>query len=232
MEFYNFHYGFILANQLFGIEINQQTYEELALIAWNLIGNKRVRLFTTALDVNCDDGSAELPCNADIIEAVTRCGEDYQYVTNYTSWDNYQSAFTEAYIETRKIKDSPLYISGGFVDYQQIGNTIYVNPVHNKVRVLYKGVMLDDEGLPEITEKEGLAIAHYIAYITQYKKSMITQNGNSLKFAKELQNEWKQKCDAARVDSRKWSQNDMNNILDARTNWNRKIFNKSYKPFR
>jgi len=42
-----------------------------------MIGNKRMRLYKTTLEVNCEDGSVELPCNAEIIEAVTGCQEDY-----------------------------------------------------------------------------------------------------------------------------------------------------------
>jgi hypothetical protein len=45
-----------------------------------------------------------------------------------------------------------------------------------------------------------------------------------------LKAEWLKYCDAARVDY--INQNDMNNILDAKTSWNRKIFNKSYKPIK
>jgi len=47
--------------------------------------------------------------------------------------------------------------------------------------------------------------------------------------AQLLNKEWLQKCDAARVPS-SISMNEMNEILDAKTSWNRKIYNKSYKP--
>jgi hypothetical protein len=47
-----------------------------------------------------------------------------------------------------------------------------------------------------------------------------------------LKADWEKKCDAARVKGEIWSQNDMDMILDAKTNWNRKQFGKSYKPFR
>ncbi len=47
-----------------------------------------------------------------------------------------------------------------------------------------------------------------------------------------LKADWEKKCDAARVKGEIWSQNEMDTILDAKTNWNRKQFGKSYKPFR
>jgi hypothetical protein len=42
--------------------------------------------------------------------------------------------------------------------------------------VLYRGQVLDDEGLPEITDKEATALATYCAYITKLKEGMSTNN--------------------------------------------------------
>lgn len=227
-----FHYSYMLANQLYGTEINEIDFEEIALIAWNLIGNKRTRIYRTILDVNSDDNSAELPCNVDIIDAVTMCGEDYQYTTNYTEFDNYDSRFTENYIESRKFNRHPLYASGGFVKYHQSGNLIFLDNYIRKIKVLYRGVELDDTGLPKITDKEALALATYVSYITAYKKGILTQNRDTIQIAGMLKQEWEKKCDAARVKSSVWSQNDMDMILDSKTSWNRKMFGKSYKPFK
>jgi len=43
-----------------------------------------------------------------------------------------------------------------------------------KVNILYRGIELDDEGLPQLTDKEAIAIAYYIAYIYTYKRSILT----------------------------------------------------------
>jgi len=37
---------------------------------------------------------------------------------------------------------------------------------------------MDDDGLPELTDKEATAIATYIAYITKFKEGLITNNPN------------------------------------------------------
>ena len=47
--------------------------------------------------------------------------------------------------------------------------------------------------------------------------------------AQLLEQRWLKLCDAARVPSY-MNQNDINRILDAKVSFNRKIFNKSYKP--
>ena len=44
-----------------------------------------------------------------------------------------------------------------------------------------------------------------------------------------LEAKWNRLCDAARVPEY-LNQNEMNEILDAKHSWDRKIFNKSYKP--
>ena len=43
-QYNNFKYGLTLANSLYDLDMNVDDYEELALIAWNFIGNKRCRL--------------------------------------------------------------------------------------------------------------------------------------------------------------------------------------------
>ena len=43
-----------------------------------------------------------------------------------------------------------------------------------------------------------------------------------------LEHMWKLHCDQARTDH-DWTQNDYDEILDAQTNWDRKIHNVSFK---
>jgi hypothetical protein len=44
------------------------------------------------------------------------------------------------------------------------------------VNILYKGILADEDGLPELTDKEATAIATYIAYVTKFKEGLITNN--------------------------------------------------------
>jgi hypothetical protein len=76
----NFHYALSLAQMLYDIEGDIDDLEEIGLVAYNFIGNKNTRLYRGTLDVN--NGEIELPCNCDIIEAVTYCGEDWNYTSN------------------------------------------------------------------------------------------------------------------------------------------------------
>lgn len=214
---------------LYDIEGDTEDMEEVGLIAYNFIGNKNTRLYRAQLDVNCNDGSVELPCNVDIIEAVTYCGEDWNYTSNTKHHGDLSSQRIENYIESQKAFLDPFYVSGKYVDYKRVGNTLYTNKGAGKVNILYHGILLDDDGLPMINDKEAIAIADYIAYTYTYKKAIRTNNKDTMALAKDLKQAWLFHCDAARVPEYV-SQEDMNRILDAQSSWGRKVFNRSYKP--
>ena len=225
----DFNYIYTVANSLYGLELEPEQFEELGLTAWNLIGNKTVRLYNYSADISCDDLSVQLPCNCDIIEAVTYNHEDWNYSTNKTVNGDYNSQFTEQYIEARKLYQAPLYVSGKYAKYERVGDTLYFDKDYGKVNILYKGVILDEDGLPKVNEKEALAIATYIAFATKQKQGWITNNQNIIQLAQYLYQQWLKYCDSARVPL-SIDQNTMNQVLDAKSSWNRKVYNKAYKP--
>ena len=225
----DFNYIYTVANSLYGLELEPEQFEELGLTAWNLIGNKTVRLYNYSADIYCDDLLVQLPCNCDIIEAVTYNHEDWNYSTNKTVNGDYNSQFTEQYIEARKLYQSPLYISGKYAKYERVGDTLYFDKDYGKVNILYKGIILDEDGLPKVNEKEALAIATYIAFATKQKQGWITNNQNIIQLAQYLYQQWLKYCDSARVPL-SIDQNTMNQVLDAKSSWNRKVYNKAYKP--
>ena len=81
------------------------------------------------------------------------------------------------------------------------------------INVLYHGELLDEEGLPDINDKEADAIAAYIAYTIKYKEALKTHNQMIMQEAKDLKQQWLFNCDAARVPMY-MSQNELNDILD------------------
>lgn len=227
----DFHYAQTLLEQLYGITIPEEDFEEIGLVAWNRIGNKRYKLYSYKVCADDCATSIELPCNADIIEAVTTGWEDWNHVSNIYPNGDISSAHTEAYIESRKGFKNPLYTSGKFIKYEQVGNTLYFNEPYGQINILYKGVQVDDSGLPELTDKEAQAIATYCAYVNKYKEGLTTNNTGILQIATLLNKQWLIQCDQARV-AEYLNQNDMDKALDAKSSWNRKLFGKSYKPLR
>ena len=215
----SFHYAETLAHLLYGLEMESEDFEEIGLVAYRLIGNKRTKLYRYCASIDCNDYSLKLPCNADILEAVT---------TNNTVL-NHSSSKIESEIQNGNIHTHPLYTPGTYVKYERVGDTLYFNKNYGSVLILYKGEVLDDEGLPEITNKEAEAIATYCAYVDKYKEGLITNNGNIIQLADTLKQQWLFKCDQARVPEN-LSQNELDQVLDAKTSWNRKVYNHSYKP--
>lgn len=224
----NFYYALNLLNILYGITIPEDQFEEIALIGWGLIGNKRTRLYKYST-YNTIEG-IELPCNCDILEAVTSNSEEWDYVNNTSPEGNINSAFVESYIENRKESKPPLYISGKFLKYERVGNTLYIRNYTGIVNILYRGIELDDQGLPNLTDKEAVALATYCAYIVKFKEGISSNNANIINFANSLQQKWNLQVDQARVDYH-LSQNEWDQVLDAKTNWNRKQYNRSLKLY-
>lgn len=228
----NFHYGMSLCQTLYDIDLKEEDYEEVALVAWNLIGNKRTKIYRYKVCMDaCADNSIQLPCNCELLEAVTTSWEDWGNVTNDTPNGDYYSGVVEQYIEHRKGFHDPLYQSGKFIKYERVGDTLYLDRPYNQVNILYRGLVLDDDGLPEITDKEALAIATFCAYSNKYKEGLRTNNSNIIQLANDLKRQWLVQCDQARTDQY-LSQNEWDEILEAKTNWGRKVHGKSWKLYR
>ena len=91
--------------------------------------------------------------------------------------------------------------------------------------------MVDSEELPFITDKEAQAIACYCALSRLKRHGIISRNADSLSLSQQLQAEWMQLCSSARIPIH-LTQNDFNEIADVTNSWDRKIYNKSFKPIR
>ena len=231
MKLNNFHYAMSLMNTLYGITIPEDEWEEIALTGWNLIGNKRTRIYRFSTCINDCSQGVQLPCNVDSLEAVTTNFEEWNYSTNDTPNGNIHSAYVESYIEHRKAFRDPLYAKGKFIKYERVGDTLYFDRPHEQVNILYRGEILDESGLPEITDKEATALATSCAYVIKYKEGIQTNNANIIALAENLRLKWLTQCDQARV-GYYISQNEWDQILDAKTSWNRKQHSKSLKLYR
>lgn len=227
----DFYYALSLLETLYGISLQEEDFEEIAILAWNQIGNRRSKLYKYSTCLSNSENSIELPCNVDVIESVTADFEDFQHVSNAYDRSLPGSFITEQYIESQKAFKSPYYNSGKFVPYERVGNTLYFTDNVKHINILYKGQQVDDNGLPKITDKEAMAIATYVAYVTKFKESIISPNKQNVEIAEALKKQWQIQCDQARVPNYV-NQNEMDEILEAKNNWNRKIQGRSYKPLR
>lgn len=227
----NFHYAMQLAKELYEVSFTDETeFEEIGLIAYNLIGNKRMKLkmFIAKPDKH---GLIELPCDALFVEAITHLTEDWSEVDGVHHGGDVNTAFIEHYIEARKHEQQPLYMSGKFIPYEQVGNKIYIRKHHGPVKVLYKAEVLnDDDELPFLNEKEALAVATYVAYIKTFKSAMRANNAQTMQIAQMLNQKWLIYCDQARSPEY-LNQNDMQQIINIKNSWDRGLYG-SYKPIK
>ena len=233
----NFKYVLVLLDLLYNIEIEEEEAEELGLLGWNLIGNKNIKFYRYKAKIDPKDLSVTLPCNAVLnnggdtcIELVTTGYEDWESVTNKTNFGDLSSSIIEESIEAQKYYQSPYYMPGKMLKYHQVGDKLYFTHNYGTVNILYKGVLVDENGLPELTDKEATAIATYIAYIVKFKEGLITNNTNIINMSNLLKAQWLQQCDQARITY--LNQNDMNNILEIKNSWDRANYKKSFKVIR
>ena len=222
----NFHYVSVLLDMMYGLEVEDEDMEELGLQAWDLIGNKNTRLYSFQCTPNSEN-AIELPCNAISVEAVTTSFEDWNRSTNKSPNGDWNSASIENWIEGDKIFKSPYYVPGKLISYEQTGNTLYFPKNYGRLNILYKGILADEDGLPELTDKECRAIATYIAWVYKYKEGLKKNNTVMINLAQNLKQRWLKQCDQARVTQ--LNQNDMNEILDIKNSWNRKQYSYTYK---
>lgn len=82
-----------------------------------------------------------------------------------------------------------LNLPGKFVKYRVVGNKLYVAQNYSDINVLYKGIILDEEGLPSLTEAEVDAVAAFCAYSKTFKNALVTKDNNTMQLAMMLKNE-------------------------------------------
>lgn len=229
----NFHYVAVLLDMMYGMELEDQDLEEYGLLAWGLIGNRNRKLYKFQAQINPIDNSVTLPCNAldvngdNCVELVTAQTEDWETVTNYSDYGNQYTSFVEQGIEAEKYYQGFYYLPGKVLKYEKVGDKLYFTHNYGTVNILYKGILADEDGLPELTDKEATAIATYIAYIMKFKEGLQTNNAAITNQAIQLQALWNKQCDQARISY--LNQNDMDQILDVKGSWNRKSYGKGIK---
>jgi hypothetical protein len=130
-----------------------------------------------------------LPCNVDIIEAVYAGIPDSNYSSPISSTGNINNITTESLLENMKTKHHNLYDSNSLVHYRLEGNELVLDDDYDNVVILYHGVIVDEDGLPYLDDKEVQALALYCAYSDLYKKSLMVRDANIFQFASALKSD-------------------------------------------
>lgn len=224
---HNFRAAYAEADTLYGITASENEFEDIALNGWGRIGNKHTRLYRYIGDVV--NGKLELPCNADVIESVHIPIPDAQLTYPETDFGAIPSIWTEGYVDFWKWNEDPYWTRGKLVKYDEGDGVLYFKHDYRRVMVVYHGIIMDDEQLPLLNDKELNAVAAFVAYVTLNKEGIRKRDGNIIKLAQIIKEDWLRLCNAARIPEH-FSQNDMDRILDVKVRWDRKCYGKSIKP--
>lgn len=230
MEQRNFYEAKAHLYEFYGIDMEDEVFESIALHAWDKINNKAYRFYKFSGKIK--NNRLSLPCNADIIEYVQGNGESRSTSSSVTNFNAYnESSIIEESIENYKSNQSAYYGRGHYLEYVREGDDLVFPQDNITVTVLYKGVVLDADGLPKLNYKEIEAVAKYCAFVDSQRKAMITKDKGTFEIAMMMKQEWNVACASARTPIY-FSQNDMDRILDVQSSWDRKSFGKSFKVLR
>jgi len=229
MKLYPFYNAITHLKTFYDITLEDDEFENIGLHAWDLIGNKYTRTYKHVF--TCTDGILELPCNVDVIEVITGGQEQYQSTDN-VSVDDFSRQYIEQYVQAYQTHHHSLYSPGGMLTYSRVGDTLHLdNKNLSTVFMIYKGVELDENGLPSLNVKEVAAIATYCAYVTLNKRGMTARDQATIQLAQMLKQDWQRMCDNARTPMY-LNQNEMDQILDVKGSWDRKRYGISLKLYR
>lgn len=227
-DLYNIKSAYPLVQQLYDVDPDPDDFEDIAMVAWERIGNKHTRLYRFI--GNTTNHTLKLPCNVCDIESVHIPINDAQYTSNQRLFGDLDSLFIEGYIDAWNFMRDPFNQRGKLLKYDEGKNELYFSRDYHHVMVVYHGIIADeDDGTPLVNEKERQAIAAYVAYVDFFKDALKKRDRNSLAISQTLKEEWLRRCNAARIPFH-LSQNDMNAVLDVKYRWDRKWYGKSLKP--
>jgi len=232
-----------LVSELFDISMNENDFVEKAMRIWRSMGNIAVALheYEVIIDNTC---KVILPCNFEQMEAVTNaasCNEHNDNLIFIHDASNRKLYVGQYYADTLthraatyNLSKQQIHPKGQYIHYELLGSKgSYVAQFDNRlightVYILYRAIIVGDDGLPLITPKEQEAIAYRVAYeMTQKNAFKGDQLAINLLQIIELQSGIKM---AAAKIPEYVSQNAWDSILRAMVRHDRKQYGFNYKP--
>lgn len=219
----------------YGINLPENEYLERANECLKKIGMRTV-LFTCTQKPD-DQNRLEVPCNMYEIESVTT-----EPILERLDQVRATTVASERYIElgvflavkfTDKdyFRKSKYYTPEYFVNYSyQPPYIILTDPDHisgREITILYHGLITDEDNLYMINEWEAEAIAHYCGYVYAFRNAF-TGQPNSGAMVQIATMEKDKSIVRARTEGY-WNQNVIDQMLDALTSWDRKLYGRQQK---
>jgi hypothetical protein len=97
MKLHNFNSVYSMASIVYGITVDPTNFEDVAMLGWELIGNRHTKLYRYV--TNTINKRIKLPCNLVEIESITIPHMDAQMTSNQTTYPQVYNQYVERYIE-------------------------------------------------------------------------------------------------------------------------------------
>lgn len=184
-----------------------------------------------------DDFIIELPKNAEFIDSVTSVGQK-AVVTTFDSGGQKDRHVPAATVKSnipdknQSIQTSP----GSSINYTLLdNNSIQITSadlLNEDIMIVYRSVLLDKEGLPMLNDKEVEAIAAEVArkYLTRkiFQGTGPTANNATVTMLQLITSEATRLMAAAKIDEN-ITKDGLDKMLDVKTSWDRKVYNRRSK---
>jgi len=213
------------AQNLYALDMKEDDFIETAYSVWREIGNvarKPVRFFTKVPD----DFIIELPPECDAIESVTLVNERVPATTYDSAGPKERRSpaqFTQMNVPglNESLTTSPGQ-SVGYVTERGAVRITSSEALNRDIMIVYKSIVVDDDGLPLINDKESAAIAAEVARRMVVREAFQGVAGRE-KLLQFIMGEADRLMAAAKIDEI-INDDAIDKMLDIKTTWDRKIY--------
>lgn len=215
----------------FDISMTEDDFIEAGYYIWRQIGNiaRGQEVYVAEIPNNL---IITLPINCEFVESVTAI--EYREMAEHTGMDSsgYKLESERNMTELSPAEDartSKSYVHGESVNYS-VGNGFIkitsINTVGVNVEVKYNAILVGEDGLPLLNDREVEAIAANMA-LRELEKRMFRGTKVSMEFFKYIKGEADRLMQAGAIEE-KISDSAFDKMLDIKVSWDRKTYGNNF----
>lgn len=222
------------AQQLYGLDMTEDDFIEMAYDVWRTIGNISTIVERYYVKVP-NDFIIEIPKQAEFIDSVTIIDERTIIESFDSSGNKDRNVFSyQERSNLPTLNQSITKSPGKAVNYiTEANNSIRItsaNALNRDVMVVYRAFDIDEDGLPLLNDKEVAAIAAGVAKREMVKRAFMgvaLKDKTSVALLQYITGESARLLTAAKIDEN-ITDDAIDKMLDAKTSWDRKQYGKRF----
>lgn len=233
----NIRAGLAVLKTMYGMHIDEYDYLDIAVDALRSIQHFGTTEYISYITAN-KEGRVNLPCNMDTIDAVTTEHMGRKAFSTRVEHDmdgiiNTDTYYTMLGIMTGLGRVFQPGLGGfrgeGYISYQLDGYDLIVDKRHSggRVAVAYTGIATDLEGYPMITRKQSNALAAIAARVLAVRGA--NRGDKGLASMVEYYTGISGRLIQAASIPENFTDNELNEVLNCKTSFNRKSINRPTK---